>query len=83
MTDFGTIKSYDTGNGTGTINPERGGDALPFRKSALQQQGQEPAQDQRYGYDVASSNSGKRYAINMNVQAGPETLQEQASQQRG
>lgn len=28
MTDFGKIKSYDTGNGKGTITPERGGDAL-------------------------------------------------------
>lgn len=39
--------------------------------------------DQRYSYDAASSNSGKRYAINMNVQAGPETLQEQARKQQG
>lgn len=45
MTDFGKIKSYDTGNGEGTITPEQGGDVLPFRKADLQQQAQEPKQD--------------------------------------
>jgi CspA family cold shock protein len=92
MTDFGKIKSYDTGNGTGTISPEKGGDTLPFRKSALQQQAQEPKQDQRYGYDVKSGDNGTRYAVNMQAQGegqsqkapgGSETLQEQASKQQG
>ena len=92
MTDFGTIKSYDNGNGKGTIVPEKGGDALPFRKSDLQQEGQEPKQNQRYGYDVKNADNGKRYAINLQAQGeaqtqqapgGAETLQEQARSQQG
>lgn len=92
MTDFGKIKSYDTGNGEGTITPEQGGDVLPFRKADLQQQAQEPKQDQRYGYDVKNAENGKRYAVNLQPQGeaqsqqapgGSETLQEQASSQQG
>jgi CspA family cold shock protein len=92
MTDFGTIKSYDTGNGAGTITPEKGGDALPFRKSALQQQGQEPKQHQRYTYDVKNGDDGNRYAVNMQAQGEAQSqkapgssniLKEQASKQQG
>ena len=83
MTDFGKIKSYDTGNGRGTIVPEKGGDALPFRKSDLQQQAQEPQQDQRYGYDVKSADNGKRYAINLHQQGEADIQQEQARAQQG
>jgi cold shock protein len=93
MTDFGKIKSYDTDNGTGTIIPEKGGDSLPFRKSALQQQGQEPKQDQRYTYDVKSGDKGNRYAVNMQAQGEAQsqkapgssnnTVQDQASKQQG
>ena len=83
MTDFGTIKSYDSDKGRGTIAPERGGDALPFRKSDLQQQAQEPRQDQRYGYDVKSVDNGKRYAINLEAQGDAQIQQEQARAQRG
>lgn len=83
MTDFGTIKSYDSTKGTGTIVPEQGGDALPFRKSDLQQQVQEPRQDQRYGYDVKNANNGKRYAINLEPQGEAQVQQEQARAQRG
>lgn len=83
MTDFGNIKSYDSGKGVGTIAPEKGGDALPFRKSDLQQQAQEPKQDQRYGYDVKSANDGKRYAINLQQQGDANAHQEQARAQQG
>jgi CspA family cold shock protein len=84
MTDFGKIKSYDNGKGTGTITPEKGGDALPFRKSDMQQQGQEPQQDQRFGYDVKNADNGRRYAINLQPQQGEGDLQqEQARAQQG
>jgi cold shock protein len=83
MTDFGTIKSYDRDRGSGTILPEQGGDALPFRKSDLQQQAQEPRQDQRYGYDVKNADNGKRYAINLKAQGDAQLQQEQARAQRG
>ncbi|GAO52944.1 cold-shock protein [Novosphingobium sp. MD-1] len=83
MTDFGKIKSYDSNKGLGTIAPERGGDALPFRKSDLQQQAQEPKQDQRYGYDVKDAEGGKRYAINLHQQGEADIQQEQARAQQG
>lgn len=85
MTDFGKIVSYDSGNGMGTIAPEKGGDVLPFRKTALQQQGQEPVRDQRFGYDVKSTDNGKRYADNLQQQqqGDAQTLQEQARNQQG
>ena len=84
MTDFGKIKSYDSGKGTGTITPEKGGDALPFRKSDMQQQGQEPQQEQRFGYDVKNADNGKRYAINLQSQPGEGDVQrEQAGAQQG
>ena len=83
MTNFGKIKTYDSGKGPGTIAPEQGGDALPFRKSDLQQQAQEPKQDQRYGYDVTNTNSGKRCAINLHQQGEADIQQEQARAQQG
>lgn len=83
MTDFGTIKSYDSGKGHGTIVPEQGGDALSFRKADLQQQAQEPKQDQRYGYDVKEADNGKRFAINLHQQGKADIRQEQARAQQG
>ncbi|MFN2100924.1 cold-shock protein [Altererythrobacter sp. MF3-039] len=84
MTHFGKIKSYDNGKGTGTISPEKGGDALPFRKSDLQQEAQVPKQDERYGYEVKDANNGKRYAINLAAQQGePAAQKDQANAQQG
>ena len=84
MTEFGQIQSYDSGNGRGTISPEKGGDALPFRKSDMQQQSQEPQQDQRYGYDVKDADNGKRYAINLQPQPDQgDVRKEQARAQQG
>ena len=83
MTDYGKIASYDSSKGSGTIKPESGGDALPFRKSSLQQQAQEPKQDQRFGFDVKSADNGKRYADNLQQQGDGESRQDQASNQPG
>ena len=84
MTNFGKIKSYDSDKGKGKISPEAGGDALPFRKSDMQQQGQEPQQDQRFGYDVKNGDNGKRYAVNLQPQQGEgDVRQEQARAQQG
>ena len=38
MSYFGKIKSYDSSAGTGSITPEKGGDALRFKKADLQQE---------------------------------------------
>ena len=82
MTHYGKIKSYDSGKGSGTITPERGGDALPFKKADLQQQAQEPKVDQRYGYDTSEVDGGDKRAINLQPQqADPQ--QEQARAQQG
>jgi CspA family cold shock protein len=70
MTHYGKIKSYDTGKGSGMITPDKGGDALPFNKSDLQQQAQEPRADQRYGYDTRQIDGGKAHATNLQMEQG-------------
>ena len=84
MTHFGKIKSYDDGKGTGTITPEKGGDALPFKKADLQQQAQQPMVDQRYGYETAEVDGGKKRAVNLQQQQGDNDMQkDQARKQQG
>lgn len=70
MTHYGKIKSYDAAKGTGMITPEKGGDALAFNKSDLQQQAQEPRADQRYGYDTRQVDGGKAHAVNLQMEQG-------------
>ena len=52
MTHYGKIKSYDSNKSSGMITPEKGGDALPFGRSDLQEQAKEPKVDQRFGYET-------------------------------
>ncbi|KPP88492.1 hypothetical protein [Erythrobacter sp. HL-111] len=80
MTNYGKIKSYDSGNGRGSITPEKGGEALDFVKADLQQQAQEPKAGQRYGYDTRQVDGGKHQAINLQQEQGQ---REQAMQQQG
>jgi CspA family cold shock protein len=68
MTHFGKIKFYDSAKGSGTISPEGGGDALPFRKTDMREQGQEPKRDQRYGYETQSGDNGKQWAVRLELQ---------------
>ena len=82
MTHFGTIKSYDSNKGAGTISPEKGGDALPFRKKDLQQQAQEPEVDQRYGFETSEVDGGKKRAVNLQ-QGDGDRQKEQARNQQG
>lgn len=89
MTYFGSIKSYDSGKGAGTIVPENGGDALPFKKADLQSENREPKVDQRYGYETSKVDSGKVRAVNLRHQEQAqdqeqdETRKKQAREQRG
>jgi len=83
MTNFGKIKSYDGGKGTGMITPEKGGEALPFNKSGMKKEGHEPKLDQRYGYDVKHDDGGKSLAINLQPQTDADVRQQQASSQQG
>ena len=68
MTHFGTIKSYDSDKGTGTIAPEKGGNALPFGRKDLQQHAAEPNVDERYGYNTCEVNGRDKRAINLSPQ---------------
>ena len=85
MTHFGKIKSYDSDKGTGMITPDKGDDALPFKRGDLQQQAQEPCIDQRFGYDTSEVNGSNKRAINLQPQQGngPSLQEQQARAQQG
>ena len=68
MTHYGTIKNYDSGKGSGSIAPEKGGDALKFGKSDLQQEASEPETGQRFSYDTRQADGGSNYATNLRQQ---------------
>ena len=70
MTHYGKIKSYDSAKGAGMITPDKGGDALAFNKSDLQQQAEVPKADQRYGYETRQVDGGKTHAINLQMEQG-------------
>ncbi|WP_265571030.1 cold-shock protein [Sphingomicrobium nitratireducens] len=67
MTNYGKIASYDATKGTGTITPEKGGDALMFAKADLKQSDKEPRVDQRFGYETKTVDGGKRQAVNLQM----------------
>lgn len=79
MTSFGKIKSYDSGNGRGSIAPERGGAPLDFVKADLQQEAAEPKAGDRYGYETRQVGGGMAQAINLQR----DSQQQQARQQEG
>lgn len=79
MTHYGKIKSYDSAKGAGMITPDKGGDALAFNKSDLQQQAQVPKADERYGYETKQVDGGKAHATNPQMEAG---TQDSAAQQQ-
>lgn len=80
MTQYGKIKSYDSGRGRGSIAPASGGEALHFVKADLQQQAEEPKPGRRYGYDTRQVGGDKPQAINLQPQHGEP---EQAERQQG
>ncbi|MBB3034950.1 cold-shock protein [Alteriqipengyuania lutimaris] len=65
MSHTGKIHSYDTAKGAGMITPEKGGDALPFNKSDLKDNGQEPRVGQSYGYETRQVDGGKAHATSL------------------
>ena len=85
MAHTGKIKSYDAAKGSGMITPEKGGDALPFNKSDLQMQGEEPREGQAYGYETRQINGGKAHATSLQPQQGEaaNNQKDQASKQQG
>jgi CspA family cold shock protein len=70
MTHYGKIKNYDSAKGTGTIAPEKGGAPLPFKKADLQQEGQEPKADQRWGYETSQVDGGQVSAVSLQMEQG-------------
>ena len=82
MPHSGKIKSYDDAAGTGTITPEKGGDALSFKKTDLQQQGQTPKVDQHYHYETSEVDGGHKRAVNLQPGDG-DTLEDRARNQPG
>lgn len=84
MTLYGKIKSYDSSAGTGSITPEKGGDALRFKKADLQQEGQVPKVDERFSYDTSEVAGGRMSAVNLQHQQGDgQSQKEQARNQQG
>jgi CspA family cold shock protein len=84
MSHSGKIHSYDAGKGSGMITPEKGGDALPFNKSDLKEQGQEPRVGQSYGYETRQVDGGKAHATSLQQEQGGkgESQKEQAQKQK-
>ncbi|WP_338242500.1 cold-shock protein [Aurantiacibacter hainanensis] len=83
MPQFGNIKSYNTEKGAGTIIPEEGGDALPFKKADLQQQAQTPSLDERYSYETVEVDGGNKRAVDLQQQGEESSQQERAPTQQG
>jgi CspA family cold shock protein len=85
MAHTGKIKSYDAAKGNGMITPEKGGDALPFNKSDLQQQAQEPRSGDAYHYETREVNGGKVHATSLQMEqgTGSTSQKDQASKQQG
>ena len=83
MTQYGQIKSYDSGKGHGTITPEKGGEVLDFRKADLQQEAAEPKSGQRFGYETKKVAGSKDCATNLRQQEQGDSQREQASKQQG
>lgn len=65
MAHYGLIKNYDGKQGTGTITPEKGGDALMFRKEGLDDPKQDPKPTQRYSFETGTVDGGKKEAVNL------------------
>ena len=89
MAQYGQIKSYDSGKGSGTITPEKGGDALDFQKSDLQQQAAEPKAGERFSYETKKVAGNNDCATNLRQQEQGQNQNEQdnardqASKQQG
>lgn len=70
MTQYGKITSYDSDRGTGMIAPQDGTEALPFRKTDLQQHGEEPRSDQVYTFETQRGPDGAPQAVNVQMEQG-------------
>ena len=87
MTQYGKITSYDTSSNSGMITPEKGGDALRFGKSDLQQEAELPKSGQRFSYETKKVAGNNDCAVNLRQQEQGEGKQDsqrgQAEKQQG
>lgn len=67
MTLFGTVNSFDSDKGHGSIKPEAGGADLGFERSAISWDAKEtpPTAGQRLSYDVGTNRDSKPCALNL------------------
>lgn len=64
---FGTVQSFDSAKGFGSIKPEAGGDNLRFENSAIKwNRTDSPQAEQRLSYELGTNADGKACAINLN-----------------
>jgi CspA family cold shock protein len=65
MKYFGTVKSFDSDKGLGTIKPETSGEELSFERSAISWGKENPPKaGQRLSYDVETKDRHAR-AVNL------------------
>ncbi len=65
MKYFGTVKTFDTDKGLGSLTPETGGDALAFERSAISWDApKSPNVGERLSYDKGMLND-KACAVNL------------------
>ncbi len=66
MKYFGTVKSFDTDKGLGSLKPETGGDDLYFERSAIKfDMPSVPSVGQRLSYELENDKRGKSSAVNL------------------
>ena len=65
MKYFGTVKSFDSDKGIGTIKPETSGEDLQFERSAITWNKETPpTEGQRLSYDIETKDRHAR-AVNL------------------
>ncbi len=67
MKSIGTVNSFDSDKGFGSIKPEAGGDYLGFERSAMSWDSKvtPPTTGQRLSYDVGTDSDNKPCALNL------------------
>lgn len=65
MKHFGTLKSFDETQGSGSITPEKGGDELRFERSAISWDSKAaPTPGQRLSYEL-NEKDGRTNAVKL------------------
>jgi len=67
MKNFGTLNSFDTDKGVGSIKPETGGENLGFERSAFSWdiKANPPKTGQRLSYEVGTNSESKPCAVKL------------------